>query len=92
MIERRWRQVIPSIRPCIMILQNHLIHNLSALNTFSSYKVLSESIESFIDHHTTTTVTLHTKLLKIVFSLLPKSAFLKSNDLFVKFFQTTLYE
>jgi hypothetical protein len=52
-----------------MILQNHLIHNLSALNTFSSYKVLTESIESFIDHHSTTTVILHTKLLRIFFLL-----------------------
>jgi hypothetical protein len=65
------------------ILQNHLINNLSAQDTFPSYKVLMGSIESFIEHYTTTTVTLHTKLLKIVFPSCQNLQFLKSNNLFV---------
>ena len=78
------------IRPCMTILQNHLINNLSAQEPFPSYKVLMGSIEFFIDHHTTAMVTLHTRLLRIVFPSCQNLQFLKSNDLFVKFFQNAL--
>jgi hypothetical protein len=74
------------------VLQNHLINNLSAQDTSPSRKMLMGSIESFIDHHTSTTMTLHKKLLEIDFPLLSKSQFVKSHDPFVKFFQTVLYE
>ena len=57
------------IRPCMTVLQNHLINNLSAQDTSPSHKVLMGSIESFIDHHTTTTMTLHMKLLHQFFYL-----------------------
>jgi hypothetical protein len=74
------------IRLCMTIFQYHLIIQ----DTSPSYKVLVGSIESFIDGQTTTTLTLHTRLLKIVFHSYQNLQLLKSNDLFVKFFQTAL--
>jgi hypothetical protein len=65
------------IRPCMTILQNHLTNNLFALDTSPLYKVLMGSVESFVNHPTTTTVTHYTKLPKIVFPLLPKSGISK---------------
>jgi hypothetical protein len=61
------------IRLCMTIFQYHLIIQ----DISPSYKVLVGSIESFINHHTTITVILHTKLLRIVFLFLPKSAISK---------------
>ena len=57
------------IRPCVTILQNHLIDNLTAQDTPPSHIVLMGSVESFINHHTATTMTLHMKLLRIDFPL-----------------------
>jgi hypothetical protein len=68
---------ILSIRPCMTVLQNHLINNLPAQDTSPSHKVLIGPVESFIDHHTPTTMTLHLKLLRIGFPPLPKSAICK---------------
>jgi hypothetical protein len=68
---------ILSIRPSMTVLQNHLINNFPAQDTSPSHKVLMGSVESFIDHHTTTAMTFHLKLLKIDFPPLPKSAICK---------------
>ena len=61
-------RILP-IRPSMAILQNHLINNFSAKNTSPPHKVLMGSIESFADHHTATTMTLHRKLLDSIFYL-----------------------
>jgi len=52
----------------LTILQNHLINNLSAQDASPSQEMLTGTIESFTDHHTTTTMTLHTILLKLIIS------------------------
>jgi hypothetical protein len=57
----------------LTILQNHLINNLSTQNASPSQEMLIGTIESFIDHHTTTTMTFHTTLLKFDCLLLMKS-------------------
>jgi hypothetical protein len=57
----------------LTVLQNHLINNLSTQNASPSQKMLIGTIESFIDHYTTTTMTLHTTLLKLDYLLLRKN-------------------
>jgi hypothetical protein len=47
--------------------------------------------EFFINHHTTTTITLHTKLLKEFSHFFKISGFIKFNDLFFKFLLRACY-
>jgi hypothetical protein len=56
----------------LTVLQNYLINNLSTQNTSPSQKMFIRPIESFIDHYTTTTMALHTTLLKLDYLLLRK--------------------
>jgi len=44
------------------------------------------TVESFIDHHTTTTMTLHMTLLILIFPSILKRWFVKFNGFFVKYF------
>ena len=57
----------------LTVLQNYLINNLSTQNASPSQKMFIGTIESFIDHYTTTTMTLHTTLLKFDCLLLMKT-------------------
>ncbi len=69
----------------LTILQNHLINDLPTRDASPSQKVLVGTVKSLIDHHTTTAMTPHTKLLKKVLSY-PNSKYLISYDSFVKSF------
>jgi len=48
-----------SMLPLKTVLQDHLIHNLPAINTSPSKEMLLETIEFFENHHATTSKTPH---------------------------------
>ncbi len=70
-------------RSRIAILQDDLIDNLSADDTPPPHKVLMRSVESFADHHTSATTTLHKTLLEIDFTFLQNLQFVIPNERFV---------